>query len=271
MVRDELSAKAAELSFLDELGRIRGSGGRRRDLTRRLETEPARRRRAAPLQALFDLIQDFIWVVDGRGRILWFNQVVVERLGYAPEELAGLSLLAVHPEDRSEEAAAIWAALVAGETDAWTLPLRAKNGELISVETKFTLGRWFGQEALFAVSREIALNRQLEAQLIQSAKLASLGVMAEGIAHEIRSPLTVCSSAAQFILQDDLDPEFHRLCLEKMLSGIARASAVIENLLNFTRAIIQQHPGSIEVQSTLGQGTSFTVKLVLRQEARRGL
>jgi signal transduction histidine kinase len=76
--------------------------------------------------------------------------------------------------------------------------------------------------------------RQSEAQLIQSANLASLGVMAEEIGHEIRSLLTVCSSAAQFILEDDLDPEFRRLCLEKILSGITRASAIIETLLRYT-------------------------------------
>jgi len=269
MVRSESTAKPAELSFLDEPGRIKGRGGRRRDLTRRLETKPARRRRAANLQALFNTIQDYIWVVDSEGRILWFNQAVVERLGYAAEELVGQSLLAVHPDDRPE-AADIWAELVAGGKDEWNLPVQTKNGNLIPVETKFTRGRWLDQKALFAVSRDITLRRRLEAHLIQSAKLASLGVIAEGIAHEIRSPLTVCSSAAQFILEDGLDPEFRRLCLEKMLSGIAKASAVIENFLKFARALIEQHPASIEVQSTLGQSTSFTVRLAPRQEARRG-
>jgi len=66
--------------------------------------------------------------------------------------------------------------------------------------------------------------------------------MAAGIAHEIRTPLTVCSSAAQFLREDDLAPEFRRQCLEKMLSGIAQASAIIENLLKFARA-----PENVEI------------------------
>ena len=57
--------------------------------------------------------------------------------------------------------------------------------------------------------------------------------MARGIAHEIRTPLAVSSSAAQFLMEDDLVPEFRRECAEKIHSGIRKASTIIENLLRF--------------------------------------
>ena len=228
--------QAIKFPLFDAQGQIKGIGCIARDITPRRAAEEALRRSEANLQALFDTVQDFIWVLDNNGCILRVNHVVRERLGYGPEELLGRSVLAVHPADRQAEAEAMFADLLAGKTDVCPLPLLTKDGRQIPVETRLTRGRWFDQEAWFGISRDLTLRRTIEAQLIQSAKLASLGVMAGGIAHEIRTPLTVCSSAAQFLREDDLAPEFRRQCLEKMLSGIAQASTIIENLLKFARA-----------------------------------
>ena len=228
--------QAVKFPLFDDQGQIRGIGCIARDITLRRAAEEALRRSEANLQALFDTVQDFIWVLDNNGCILRVNHVVRERLGYGPEELLGRSVLALHPAGRQAEAEAMLADLLTGKTDVCPLPLLTKDGRHIPVETRVTRGRWFDQEAWFGVSRDLTLRRTIEAQLIQSAKMASLGVMAGGIAHEIRTPLTVCSSAAQFLREDDLAPEFRRQCLEKMLSGIAKASTIIENLLKFARA-----------------------------------
>ena len=59
--------------------------------------------------------------------------------------------------------------------------------------------------------------------------------MAGGIAHELRNPLSVSYSAAQFLNEGAQDPEFHAECVQKILGGIERASGIIENLLRFSR------------------------------------
>jgi PAS domain S-box-containing protein len=219
----------------DEQGLVKGIGGIARDITSRKEMEQVLQRSETNLQALFDSVQDFIWVIDNKGRFLRVNHIVLERLGYTPEELLGQSILTLHPPECQKQAAIILTDLLAGNADECPLPLKSKDGTQIPVETKITRGQWFGKDVFIGISRDITVRRQLESQLIKSAKVASLGVMAGGIAHEIRSPLTVCSSAAQFLLEDNLDSEFRRLCLEKMLSGIAQASAIVENLLKFAR------------------------------------
>jgi len=89
--------------------------------------------------------------------------------------------------------------------------------------------------AMVALGRDQTEQRKLEAQLMQSQKLAALGVMAGGIAHEIRNPLAICSSAAQFLLEEGLTPEFIRECAQRLQSGIYKASNIIENLLRFAR------------------------------------
>jgi signal transduction histidine kinase len=77
--------------------------------------------------------------------------------------------------------------------------------------------------------------RRLEAQLLQAQKLAALGLMAGGIAHELRNPLAICSSAAQFLMQKEITPEFRRECAQKMQQAMQRASGIIDHLLKFTR------------------------------------
>lgn len=88
---------------------------------------------------------------------------------------------------------------------------------------------------IVAVGRDETEQRRLEMQLLQSQKLAALGVMAGGIAHEIRTPLAICSSAAQFLKDGDLTPDFLQECADKIQVGIEKASFIIENLLRFAR------------------------------------
>jgi PAS domain S-box-containing protein len=77
--------------------------------------------------------------------------------------------------------------------------------------------------------------RRMEAQLLQAQKLAALGVLAGGIAHELRNPLTICSSASQFLKQEQITPEFRRECVKRIQQGIKRAFAIIDRLLKFMR------------------------------------
>lgn len=77
--------------------------------------------------------------------------------------------------------------------------------------------------------------RSTEEQLIQSAKLASLGVLAGGVAHEINNPLTGVLGYAQLLLAtiDVQDP--HRADLEEIERSAMRCKAIIDNLLRFSR------------------------------------
>jgi len=74
-----------------------------------------------------------------------------------------------------------------------------------------------------------------EAKLIQSAKMASLGVMAGGIAHELKNPLGVISANAQLLLEHPGDHRLLRECAERIHLASRRAAQIIEKLLKFAR------------------------------------
>lgn len=88
---------------------------------------------------------------------------------------------------------------------------------------------------IVGVGQDLTERRELEAQLFHSAKLASLGVMAGGIAHEIRNPLGISSAAAQILLECPENESLRKECAEKIYLGIKRASLIIEELLKFAR------------------------------------
>jgi signal transduction histidine kinase len=76
---------------------------------------------------------------------------------------------------------------------------------------------------------------ELEAQLSQSDKLSSIGLLAAGVAHEVNTPLAVISSYTQMLAKQlQSDPQKSGL-LEKITRQTFRASEIVNNLLNFSR------------------------------------
>ena len=111
------------------------------------------------------------------------------------------------------------------------------------------------------VGRDLAERRKLELQLRQSQKLTALGVMAGGIAHEIRNPLAVCSSAAQFLQENQISDDFQKECAKKIQANIQKASAIIENLLRFARSSLDTEMVEVDLISVLKE----TIDLVTNQ------
>ena len=117
------------------------------------------------LQCLFDSLEDFVFILDLNGCVVHMNPVVSKRLGYAPDQLLGRSVLNVHPPEMREAAGRIMAELLAGTRSICDIPLLAADGSLIPVETKVKRGWWSGREALFGVSRDTTDRNRLQESL----------------------------------------------------------------------------------------------------------
>ncbi|HEM61081.1 MAG TPA: response regulator, partial [Chloroflexi bacterium] len=82
--------------------------------------------------------------------------------------------------------------------------------------------------------RDVTEERALRAQLLQTEKLAAIGELVSGVAHELNNPLTSVMGYSQLLLAADLDPEV-REDLETIYREAQRSAKIIENLLTFAR------------------------------------
>lgn len=104
----------------------------------------------------FNAIDDFLFVLDEQGNIIYTNETVHTRLGYTSDELFGKSVLLVHPEERREEAGRIVGEMLLGKAEFCPVPLITKQGAKIAVETRVTKGFWNGKPAIFCVTKDIS-------------------------------------------------------------------------------------------------------------------
>jgi len=121
-----------------------------------MQTDQDLRQNIQNYESFFNAIDDFIFILNEQGNILHANSTVIERLGYTTNELAGKTVLMVHPEARRAEAGRIVGEMLAGTATMCPVPLMSKDGTQIPVETRITRGIWNGKPALFGVTKDIS-------------------------------------------------------------------------------------------------------------------
>lgn len=90
--------------------------------------------------------------------------------------------------------------------------------------------------AVTIILKDVTQKTKLEAQLVQSAKLAALGEMAAGVAHELNSPMTVIIGTAQMLVRDlHEDQRDIGDALDDIINCGLRCKRIIQNLLTFSR------------------------------------
>lgn len=208
------------------------------DVTEQLRLAQEVRQVERHLASVVESANEIVLSADLSGRILTWNRAAERLSGYGLKELQGHPLAACCVEDCRVALEAFFTneARQTGCTQG-QYDLITKDGARIPVSWVFSpmkddLGRISG---IVGVGRDLTERRKFEQQLAQSQKLAALGIMAGGIAHEVRTPLAIASSAAQFLMEDDITPQFRKECAEKVHIGMQRASGIIENLLRFAR------------------------------------
>jgi len=107
-------------------------------------------------EIFFNTVDDFLFVLNEEGEIIYTNETVRSRLGYSREELIGSSVLMMHPPDKQDEASNILREILNGNSDSCPVPLMTKDGRYIPVETRAKKGFWNGKAALFGVTKDLS-------------------------------------------------------------------------------------------------------------------
>lgn len=223
------------------------------------------------LVSVVESAPDMVLSTSDQGNVLTWNSAAERLTGYRLDEIKDRPFEALCIEShRSQVAQAFRHILAEGvsKTEEWHM--LTKGGE--SVPIAWVCSPMFDENGgcvtgIVGVGRDLTEQRKLEKQLIQSQKLAALGVIAGGIAHEIRNPLAICFSAAQFLAEDDISEEFRLECAENIRIAANRASAIIDNVLRFSRPVLNDRFLSVDVIQLLSE----TIELVDSQMVKRGI
>jgi PAS domain S-box-containing protein len=208
------------------------------DVTDLLQLGEEVRRMQLHLASVVESAGDLIISTDAQGIIMTWNAAAEKSTGYTHIEVRG-SRLADHIEEPQRREVEACFRHTAEIDDRLSLewPMRCRDGGSIAVSwrpSRMTdhAGNVTG---VVVVGRNLVEQRAMEAQMRQSEKLAALGMVIGGIAHEIRNPLGVSSTAAQLMKGRMNTPLLLGECIDKVISGIDRASLVVESLLRFAR------------------------------------
>ena len=191
---------------------------------------------------ILESLSSGLLVVDVDDRIVRWNTALEQLHGVSRAEAVGRSLDEVFDAPFVE-------ALRAARRDAPTgtslsrLPLAGRGGALgrtlivnaAVVPLRAAEGGDAGTGGTIVILEDITRRVQLEEQLQISEKMASIGLLAAGVAHEVNTPLTGISSYTQMLLEG-ADPEDSRTqLLEKIESQTFRAAKIVNGLLNLSR------------------------------------
>jgi PAS domain S-box-containing protein len=223
----------------------------RRKLERQLVQQEEFRRR------LLESFPDLILVVDLEERYTFVSFRVRDLLGYQPEDLMGKKIS--ETEDHSPELAALYHDVASGirifgsaeygarHRDGSWRTMRASASQLFDADGK--LG------GVIVSVRDITTEKKLEQQIIQSERLAAMGAMIGGVAHELNNPLTSILGVSE-LLQDSQTTDAARKQIAILQQQARRAAEIVHNLTYFSRP---PAPGKTPVN--LGEVVERTLNL----------
>src|SRR5208282_360913 len=223
----------------DTMGRVIRYQGALADITERRAIEKRLHQQQEFARRLVDSFPDLIFVVDTDRRYTFVSPKVEEVLGFSTQEIIGTSFGdRTSLEDRSA-ALSVFDDLLQGKHNFSSIEIRVrhKTGEWRRLRCNFSpLFNESGKiEGVVISGRDITEVKRLEEQLIQAEKLAAMGQMLAGVAHELNNPLTAILGASELLRDRAGIDENTKRQLDMTHRQARRAARIVQNLLEFSR------------------------------------
>ena len=217
-----------------------------RDFTERKQAEEALRQSEERYRTILASIEDGYYEVDLAGKFTFFNDAECRQLGYPREEMMGMNYRVYTSKEETGRVYKAYNQIYRTGKPIKGLSSQAVRKDGTRVFTEDSVSPLQNQEGEIigfrGISRDITERkrmeeekRQLERKAQLASRLATVGEMASGIAHEINNPLTGVIGYAQLLMQRQDIPEDIKKDLKVINDGGQRVAGIVNKMLTFAR------------------------------------
>jgi histidine kinase len=218
-------------------------------------------------RTIFNNIPNPVFVLDAKTlEILDCNRSVTPVYGFRKEEiLMGSFLNLFYAHEREHYASDLKTANILNQVQQVD-----KEGRTIFVDVRISPSEYLGREVLMVTTSDITKRLMVEQQLIQAGKMATLGEMATGVAHELNQPLSVIKTAGSFLIKkvrnkEEIPGEILKTMAEEIDGQVDRASRIINHMREFGRKA-EVSKAKVQLNEALLKALDiFSQQLKLRQ------
>ena len=207
------------------------------DITKRKLLEKELAKSEKKYHEIFNYIPNPLFVLDDETlKIIDCNHSVKTVYGYERHEVIGRSFSSLFLENERDR----YAAVIRTSAVINQVKHLHKSRAPIFVNIRISPAEYPGRKVLLVITSDITKRLETEQQLIQASKMATLGEMATGIAHELNQPLSVIKTASSFFIKKlDSNRPIENDVLTKMLykidNNVDRAGKIINHMRQFAR------------------------------------
>ena len=218
-------------------------------------------------RTIFNTIPNPLFVLDRETLdILDCNDSVAAVYGFNKEDTLMTSFLSLFDEgDRKHYASEMRTSNILSSVRQVN-----KQGQTIFVDIRISPSEYVGREVLLVTTSDITKRLMAEQQLIQAGKMATLGEMATGVAHELNQPLSVIKTASSYFMKkvnkkEEIEENILKTMAEEINSHVDRASKIINHMKEFGRKS-EVDREQVQVNEVLNKALEiFSQQLKLRE------